>query len=68
MRGEKGGANLIPCVGSGKNVKGGESMIRFHKHPMKWGLILALVPGFFFSSFIQGKGLAWEPKTGTKNY
>jgi len=21
-----------------------------------------LIPGFFFSSFIQGKGLAWEPK------
>jgi len=37
-------------------------MIRFYKHPMKWGLILALIPGFFFSSFIQGKGLAWEPK------
>ena len=37
-------------------------MIRCHKHPIKWGLILGLIPGFFFSSFIQGKGLAWEPK------
>ncbi len=37
-------------------------MIRFYIHPLKWGLILALIPGFFFSSFIQGKGLAWEPK------
>ncbi len=37
-------------------------MIRSRRHPIKWGLILALIPGFFFSAFIQGKGLAWEPK------